>query len=219
MIRTTIVGYGETQLRLTETYMYRLDNYLSAYYPGISWNIHNTLLKGATTAEMLRNLKDKVLIHNPNIVFINISSNDSCSTSHKLIGLKEFEENLMKILKLIREHNNRTGLNGCIPIPVFITPPAVNEAVTGLSRTNNRLKQYIYIIKELARNHKCPIVDLFSIMQSKENYLDYIGEDGYTINQKGHDLLYDLVFIELTKLINYKGVLKDRDIIADELRY
>jgi lysophospholipase L1-like esterase len=168
---------------------------------------------------MLRNLKDKVLIHNPNVVFINISSNDSCNASNKLIGLKEFEENLTEILRLVRTHNNRTGLNGCMPIPVLITPSAVNEAVTGVSRTNNRLKQYIYIVKELAKNQKCPIVDLFGMMQNKENYLDYIGEDGYTINQKGHDLLYDLVFLELIKLINYQGVLKDRDIVADELRY
>ncbi|MDF2879035.1 MAG: hypothetical protein K0S30_2131 [Clostridia bacterium] len=219
MIRTTIVGYGETHLRLIETYIYRLDNYLSAYYPGISWNVHNALLKGATTVEMLRNLKDKVLIHNPNVVFISISSNDSCNASNKLIGLKEFEENLTEILRLVRAHNNRTGLNGCMPIPVFITPSAVNEAVTGVSRTNNRLKQYIYIVKELAKKQKCPIVDLFGVMQNKENYLDYIGEDGYTINQKGHDLLYDLVFLELIKLINYQGVLKDRDIVADELRY
>ncbi len=95
MIRTTIVGYGETNLKLTETYIYRLDNHLSVYYPGISWSIHNVALKNATTRELAKNLKDKVLVHNPNIVFINLSSHDSCNTSAHLIGLQEFESNLV----------------------------------------------------------------------------------------------------------------------------
>lgn len=216
MIRTTIVGYGETNLKLTETYIYRLDNHLSAYYPSISWSIQNITLRGATTRDMLKNLRDRVLVHNPNIVFVNLSSNDSCSTSNNLIGLQEFEENLVQILDKIKQHNNRTGLNGCIPIPLLITPAPVNEAITGVSRTNNRLKQYVYVIKNIAREKGCPVIDLFNTLTSKENYSEFIGEDGFSISQKGHDLLYDLVFIELTRLINYQGVLKDRDVIRED---
>ncbi|MDF2612921.1 MAG: hypothetical protein K0S71_707 [Clostridia bacterium] len=216
MIRTTIVGYGESNLKLTETYIYRLDNYLSSYYPSISWNIHNAALRGATTREMLRSLKDKVLAYNPNLVFINLSSNDSCSTSNNLIGLKEFEENLSEIAKQIKLHNNRTGLNGCIPIPLLITPPPINELITGVMRTNNRLKQYVYIIKKIASEQKLPIIDLFDIISAKEDYMEYVAADGFSLSQKGQDLLYDLVFIELTKLINYQGVLKDRDVTRDD---
>jgi len=215
MIRTTIVGYGELNLKLTQTYIYRLDNYLSSYYPGISWNIYNETLRGATTREMLKNLKDRVLDYNPNIVFINISSNDSCSTSNNLICLKEFEENLIEMVKEIKVHNNRTGLNGCIPIPLFISPAPINEMITGVLRTNNRLKQYVYVIKKIASEQKIPIIDLFDVLLAKEDYTQYIGEDGFSLSQKGHDLLYDLVFMELTKIINYQGVLKDRDVIRD----
>lgn len=216
MIRTTIVGYGDSNIKSIETYIYRLDNYLSSYYPGISWNIYNATLRGATTREMLRNLNDKVLAHNPSIVFLNLSSNDSCSACNSLIGLKEFEENLAEITHQIKVHNNRTGLNGCIPIPLFITPPPINEMIIGGLRTNNRLKQYVYIIKKIAGEQKLPIIDLFDILLTKEDYIQYLGDDGFSLNQKGHDLLYDLVFIELTKLINYQGVLKDRDIIRDD---
>ena len=216
MIRTTIVGYGETNLKLTETYIYRLDHHLSTYYPSISWSIQNITLKGATTREMLKNLKDKVLVHNPNVVFINLSSNDVCNTLNNVIGLQEFEENLVEMLEQIRAHNNRTGLNGCIPIPLLITPAPVNEKITGVSRTNNRLKQYIYVIKKIAKEQNCPTIDLFDTLIGKENYSEFIGEDGFSISQKGHDLLYDLVFSELTRLINYQGVLKDRDVISED---
>ena len=216
MIRTTIVGYGEMYPRLTETYINRLDNHLSTYYPAISWKIYNAALKGATTKEMLKKLTEKVLIHNPNIVFISLSSHDTCSHSNSLTSLEAFERNLQDIIMLIKNHNNRTGLNGCIPIPLLITPTPVNEVLTGTSRTNNRLKQYVYIMKEVAKDQKCPLIDLFHTIIQKENDTVYIGEDGFTLSQKGHDLLYDLVFIELTKLINYQGVLKDRDIVREE---
>lgn len=216
MIRTTIVGYGETNLKLTETYIYRLDHHLSTYYPSISWSIQNVPLKGAVTREMLRHLKDRVLIHNPNIVFINLSSNDSCSASNYLTSLQEYEENLTAIIDQIKAHNNRTGLNGCIPIPLLITPVPVDEQITGVARTNNRLKQYVYIVKKVAKEKSCPVIDLFSHLIEKESFKAFTGEDGYSISQRGHDLLYDLVFIELTKLINYQGVLKDRDIERED---
>ncbi len=120
------------------------------------------------------------------------------------------------MLQDTKNHNNRTGLNGCIPIPIVIAPMPVNEKVTGASRTNNRLKQYVYVIKEAVKRHKCPMINLFDIMITKEDYIDYLAEDGFTMNQKGHDQLYDLVFMELTKLINYQGVLKDRDITRED---
>ncbi|MEG0152546.1 MAG: hypothetical protein RR324_01615 [Cellulosilyticaceae bacterium] len=53
-------------------------------------------------------------------------------------------------------------------------------------------------------------------MNLEEGYETLIAEDGLHLNQQGQDALYDMTFIELTKLINYKGVLKDRDVISEE---
>ncbi|MEG1277222.1 MAG: hypothetical protein RSD26_04425 [Cellulosilyticaceae bacterium] len=54
------------------------------------------------------------------------------------------------------------------------------------------------------------------LMNLEEGYETLIAEDGLHLNQQGQDALYDMTFIELTKLINYKGVLKDRDVISEE---
>lgn len=93
----------------------------------------------------------------------------------------------------------------------------MNEAVTGLSRTNNRLKQYTYIIKKVARENNTPLIDLFNALIEQEDYCEkYLTAEGISLNQEGEDLLYDMTFIELIRLINYQGVLKDRDVIDNE---
>lgn len=216
MIKTTIVGYGESYLKATETYIYRLDHYLSLYYPTISWKIHQESTKFMTTRCMLQAVKEKVLVHNPNIVFIELSSNDICNQTDTFISLEEYEINLTEIITTIKSYPNRTGLNGCIPIPILITPPPVNESLTGKVRTNNRLAQYAYVAKTVATSMHCPSIDLFHMVLDKADYETvYLKEDGIHLSQKGQDLLYDLVFLELTKLINYQGVLKDRDVTQD----
>ncbi len=219
MIKTVILSYGDTPLKLVENYIDKLDKYLSSYYPAISWTLSNQTLKNCTTREMLMHVSKKVLTYNPNIVYLNISSNDIVYTDERIITLAEFEENVRKMIEIIRAHNNRTGLNGCIPIPIIVTPPPVNEAVTGKIRTNNRLRQYVYILKRIAQENNIPCIYLFDTLYEKEDFIDYMAEDGIHLNQKGQELLYDMAFLELTKLINYQGVLKERDTIQTEESY
>lgn len=219
MIKTVILSYGDTHLKLVENYIDKLDKYLSLYYPAISWTISNQTIKNGTSREMLAYASKKVLSYNPNIVYLNISSNDIVHTDEKIITLAEFENNIRRLVEAIRSHNNRTGLNGCIPIPIIITPPPVNEAITGKTRTNNRLRQYVYILKTISQDINIPCINLFDVLYEKEDHLDYMAEDGINLNQKGQELLYDMAFIELTKLINYQGVIKDRDTIQIEEPY
>ena len=54
------------------------------------------------------------------------------------------------------------------------------------------------------------MIDLCEEISKKVNKEKYILEEGYGLTQEGENLLYDLVFVELTKLIDYQGVLKNR---------
>ena len=211
MIKTVILSYGDTRLKLVENYIDKLDKYLSSYYPTISWTTYNQTLKYCTSREMLVHAPQKVLSYNPNIVYLNFSSHDIVHTDEKIITLAEFENNIRRLIEIIKSHNNRTGLNGCIPIPIIITPPPVNEAITGKIRTNNRLRQYVYVLKTISQDINIPCIHLFDFLYEKEDYLDYMAQDGTNLNQKGQELLYDMAFLELAKLINYQGVIKDRD--------
>lgn len=216
MIKTTIVGFGDSLTHgygvpSNVGYIERLEKYMPQYFPNTSWYICNSSTSGDTTREGLKKLEKHVLSYNPNIVFVLFGSNDSAMNEKQFRSLDEYEENLRKILTKIKNHNNRTGLNGCIPIPILITPPPVREDICAPIRTNNRLKQYGHIVKTLAKEYHCPLIGFFEQVINDENYIELLSDDGLHLSEKGYDLLYDLVFSELTKLINYQGVLKDWD--------
>lgn len=211
MIKTTIVGYGNVVSKLIDGYMDRLENYLPVYYPNISWQLYEARSKTATVTYYKKKLKDKVLTYNPNIIFIELGSAEMDLDATEFISLSEYEQQIDELIGTIKSYNNRTGLNGCIPIPILITPTPINESKIASNRTNSRIKQYVYRAKVICNKHNCPIVDLFNTLSEMENYEElYLDEDGIRLNSQGEDFLYDMVFVELIRLINYQGVLKDR---------
>ncbi|MCT4598639.1 MAG: GDSL-type esterase/lipase family protein [Vallitalea sp.] len=213
MIKTTIIGFGDSisngyGVSKSVNYINRLEKFIPSYYPSISWNIINSSKNGITTREALDYIESSVLEHRPNVVFIQFGTNDS-ATNNKYRSLEEFENNLKNILNQIIKLNNRTGLNNCMPIPILITPPPVNENIAKPMHNNSRLNQYVHIIKTLAKDYNCPIIDFYSKLIEIDNYTNLILDDGIHLNEKGYDLLFDTIFAEFTKLINYEGVLKE----------
>lgn len=210
MIKTTIIGYGEKNVKPIKNYLSRLDENLLHYYPAISWSVWDVTLKTAHLKFMLEHLEEKVFTYHPNIICLNLTSRDTDTASPYFVGLSEYEALLEQLLIRINEHNNRTGLNNCKPVPLIITPPPISEASEKMNLTNNRLAQYVYIMKEVARRMNAVTIDLFEEIKCKIRPEDYLAQEGIGLSQQGADLLYDAVFIELTKLINYQGVLKER---------
>ncbi|TCT15349.1 lysophospholipase L1-like esterase [Natranaerovirga pectinivora] len=216
MIKTTIVGLGDS---LTsgygmiggDNYINRLEKYLPKYYPSILWSIHNISKVGITTREGLDLLKDKILPLKPNIVMIMLGTNDISLDNAMHRTIDEFEKNTQNMLELISEFNNRTGLNNCVPIPFLITPPCIIKEDLNSDKSNNRLHQYVHITKQLGNTYSCPVIDFFSITCNTPSKALLFQEDGIHLSKAGYDLLYDTVFGEFTKLINYEGLLKDRE--------
>ncbi|MFP4697698.1 MAG: SGNH/GDSL hydrolase family protein [Eubacteriales bacterium] len=216
MIKTTIVGFGDSLTSgygvLTgDNYLDRLEQYLPKYYPSIYWKIHNISKSSITTREGLELLSDKVLPLKPNIVLILLGTNDSALNPELNRALDEFEDNFKEMICLLLDTSNNTGLNYCIPIPVLITPPCVIEHITSPIRTNNRIHQYSHIIKKISKQYNCPLIDFFSITNDFIDKEKLFLKDGIHLSKKGYDLLYDSIFGEFTKLINYEGLLRDRE--------
>lgn len=206
MIKTTLVGYGELYAKNIITYIERLDTHLDGYYPSILWRVFEEKGKGATLKALLDELEARVLVYHPNIVFINLSSTDMRQGSIHHMAIDIYKEVLNQILEKICMHNNRTGLNGCRPIPIVITPPPLVECPAG----NEEILKYTHAIAEMVFEWHGILIDLFTYLNKKIDYKAYIQKSGVGLNQNGQDLLYDLVFLELTKLINYQGVLRER---------
>ncbi|MEG0502884.1 MAG: hypothetical protein RR525_11755 [Cellulosilyticaceae bacterium] len=155
-----------------DRYIDRLEKYFPLYYPNISWQFRDSRLKEVTAKKYGETVRKKVLTYHPNIVFIELGIEGFQNNETTFVSLDTYEKELDELLSKIKTCNNRTGLNGCMPIP---------------------------------------IMDLFNTMRQLPNYeMLYLNEAGTGLNAKGEDLLYDLVFITLTRLINYQGVLKDR---------
>ena len=211
MINTTIVGYGEMIPSSMKTYIERLEQHLSSYYPAISWRIYDVKMKKGAMSELMQHLEKKVLNYHPNIIFIRLSSQDIDIERGDFVGKACLENYLSELLEEMIGHNNRTGLNNCIPIPIVITPPPIHEKMERIGRTNNRLQQYIYALKQVALAKKSIVIDLYGEINKKLNKEKYILEEGYGLTQEGENLLYDLSFIELTRLIDYQGVIKNRE--------
>ncbi|TCK92854.1 lysophospholipase L1-like esterase [Natranaerovirga hydrolytica] len=216
MITTNIVSLGDSLttgygVNTTDNYINRLEKYLPKYYPSICWNISNISKNNMTTREGLHILKKHIKSLNPNIVIIMLGTNDVSLDKQIHRTLEEFEDNLKSMLELTHHINNRTGLNFCIPIPVLITPPCVIETKVTYNITNNRIHQYSHIIKTLASEYNCPCIDFYKTTYDFNNNEDLFQDDGIHLSTKGYDLLFDTFFSAFTKLINYEGLIKDRE--------
>ncbi len=219
MIKTTIVGFGDSLtygygVKSSICFINRLDKYMPEYFPFISWNIINSGINGDTTKSALKRVEKDVLRHNPNIVLILFGTNDSSNYNGQKITPNMYKDNLSEIIKKIKSHNNRTGLNFCIPIPIIITPPPVYDKIASDFTTNEKIIKYKDAAKETAKKYNCPIVDFYDYLIEESNgiYIDYLQQDGIHLSEKGYDCLYDCIFSGISRLIDYEGILKDYDI-------
>lgn len=211
MIKTTIVGYGKVNAKMFENYIDKLEHYLPLYYPNISWQFMHVRMKEGTIKKYSEVLKEKVLVHHPNIVFIELSIDEMYTNTSTFVSLDTYEQEIEDLINEIKSYSNHTGLNGCMPIPILITPLPLRKCDKKEVCSNSRINQYLYRAKMVARKTNCPVVDLFGTMRKLVDYEEnYLCKEENSLNEKGLDLFYDMVFIELTRLINYQGVLKNR---------
>ncbi|KAL3802108.1 hypothetical protein HJC23_010864, partial [Cyclotella cryptica] len=123
------------------------------------------------------------------------------------VPIDEYEDNLRKIVKMIRatlpvENNDKSQY---IPPILLITPPPIDEKkwdnyciqnFNELSpRTNHASKAYGDKVKSVAKDLECHVVDAFSVLggdhPEQEAYYGKHLEDGLHLNELGNKLLYD----------------------------
>lgn len=216
MIQTTIVAFGDSitfgyGVSKKCTYTRRLESFLPQCYPSVNWKIENSGVNGDTTREALQRLQKDVLNYHPNIVFILFGSNDSCLLEDQYRTPYEYEKNLCAIVEQIQNHNNHTGLHHCRPIAVLITPPPVVDTDFFPFTTTDRVQKYGDIVKKVAQQYQCPIIDFFSILkyETEEEYTSLFQDDGVHLSEKAYDYLYDSIFCAITRMVDRNGILKE----------
>lgn len=137
---------------------------------------------GNTTKDARIRLKEDVLAEHPDIVTVMFGSND-CSVK-KAIPLAEFHDNLLFCIKKI-------GLKKVI----LITPSPVDDTKQ-LYRRNAELIKYVNVIKEVAIETHCEIIDFYQHVLAQDNYeklLSGKSDDGLHFGEKLYDQLSDLI--------------------------
>ena len=113
------------------------------------------------------------------------------------VPLEEYEENLVKIIKSIREHTDEPNL----PI-IILTPPPIdkfswdkycqeNFGDPDGGRNNTTTKTYGETAKAVAKENKCSVLDIFELLGGDgTNYGKHL-IDGLHMNQSGNTLIYN----------------------------
>lgn len=140
-----------------------------------------------------------VLSHQPDVVIISFGTNDSFIDSHKpggpsRIPLKNYEENLTHFIETLQRKKIRV---------VLIAPGPFGK--TYESYQNERLLQYVQVVRNLAKKYKTGLVDNF------KEFNEYAADTGESIdalmsdashpNDKGHKIIADNLVKEITRVL------------------
>jgi len=125
-------------------------------------------------------------------------ANDAALPGQKQhVPIEEYGENLAKIVASIREHTEQADF----PI-ILITPPPVNKIAWDKycqsyygspdgGRINENTKSYGEVVKAVANENGCSVLDVFELMGGNGNdYAKHLS-DGLHMDQSGSILIYE----------------------------
>jgi len=152
-----------------------------------------------------------------------LGSNDSAVVGDRQhIPLNEYRQNLKDIVSKIL-------VRGDFPV-LLMTPPPVDGLAwkaflntPELTRTNENSKAYGDAVKEVASELRCPVVDLWTLMNGAEKSRSLFLCDGLHLNEKGNRQVYNGImdvlqsqFPDITPMTDGDGKYGSRGIPLEE---
>jgi sialidase-1 len=140
-----------------------------------------------------------VLSHQPDLVIIGFGTNDSFIDSYKSGGpsripLKNYEANLVHFIESLQDQK--------IPV-VLIAPNPFGKKYESFH--NERLLQYVTVVRNLAKKYKTGLVDNFNEFNKYAadtgEALDTLLLDGSHPNDKGHKMIADNLTKEIVRAL------------------
>jgi lysophospholipase L1-like esterase len=146
---------------------------------------------GNKVYDLYLRLEDDVLSKNPDIVFIWVGVNDVWHKASSGTGTDadKFEKFYTAIIKKLQEKGVRV---------ILVTPACIGERTDFTNQQDGDLNKYAQIIRVLAKNYKCELVDLretflsYNLKNNPENKESGIlTVDRVHLNPKGNELVAD----------------------------
>lgn len=171
-------GYFRTpEVRTFDSYPFLLLKELKAVYPNAVVNVITTSIGGENSTQGAKRFKKDVLIHKPDVLFIDYALND------RNIGLEQSKKNLEKMIKQALKKGTK----------IILMTPSPDISVDFL-RPGSELDLFAQQIKGLAAEYKIGVVDSYGIFkhvaEQGKNIKDYMAQSNHP-NEKGHQLIAD----------------------------
>jgi len=158
-------------------------------------------ISGEKTNEALSRIERDVIAKKPDYVTIMYGTNDSYidvyldkSNRSPKISREEYKKNLLKMVRILKEHKIVPILMTPIPLGKF---QGRNIGIYGENNTNFMLKEYVRVVRQIAAQKHILLVDNFKEwMNWKERGKDIDSwlTDGVHPNPKGHRLIAAAIF-------------------------
>lgn len=179
----------------------RLKNYCekeTLHSKTFNYSVYELGISAETTKTLLNRLEFEIhqrLKENNDVIFVfEIGLNDTF-----LVDKQEFENNLLKIIKIAEKYSSKIIFLGLTPVDESKTKPVYwnNKAFY----FNKKIIQYNNIVKKLCKNKKIFFIEIYDIFNNK-NYKSLL-EDGLHPNTNGHELIFITVnnFLIKSKII------------------
>lgn len=169
-------GYFKTPVVNTlESYPFQLLKELKAIYPHAVINIINTSIGGENSVSGEKRFRSDVLIHKPDVLFIDYALNDRSIGLDKSYGAWD-----SMISKALKEG-----------IKIILLTPSPDQRVD-IRKPNNELEQHAEQIKRLSKEKGVGLVDSYELFKNKvvlgDSISIYMSQVNHP-NKKGHQLI------------------------------
>lgn len=171
-------GYFKTPVVKTlDSYPFLLLQRLKVRYPHAVINIINTAIGGENSIEGEKRFESEVLIHKPDVLFIDYSLNN------RGVGLENSYKAWDKMIKGALKKN----------IKVILLTPSPDQRIDMLE-PNNLLEQHRNQVVRLAQENGVGLIDSYSLFKDRiiagDNVANYMSQVNHP-NQSGHQLIAD----------------------------
>ncbi len=169
-------GYFKTPVvNTTSAYPNLFLQKLKSIYPYTVVNVIVTAIGGENSVSGAQRFKEEVLIHKPDILFIDYGLND------RGLGLEKASVAWNQMIKEAKDQN----------IKVILLTPSPDQSVD-YDDPNNELKQHSNQIIKLAKENHVGLVDSYKAFEfsysDREELVKYMSQVNHP-NEKGHELI------------------------------
>ncbi|WP_149275934.1 SGNH/GDSL hydrolase family protein [Pareuzebyella sediminis] len=171
-------GYFKTPVVNTlDSYPYQLLKELKEIYPYAVLNVINTAIGGENSVEGEKRFVSDVLVHQPDLLFIDYSLND------RSVGLENSYKAWNKMIHKALKND----------IKVILMTPSPDQRINILE-ANNILEQHRNQVRKLAEENAIGLIDSYNLFKERisagDRIVDYMSQVNHP-NKRGHKLIAD----------------------------